>query len=221
MSSEPTVKSILLGTKSDGTLTPVLVDTDGNLIAQLEASPTIDIGDVTLLAGTAEIGKLAAGTAIIGKVGVDQTTDATTNAVNVLPTSGAAANTARTTATKVLAVQHVDAVGNVLSASPVLGANAVVPTQITKTVAAIATPEALAADGTFFQTATIIAKKAARTANTGIVYLGIGATNDTQALPLNPGDVYEVNAPVGQKYDLNDFYLDVATAADGVVIIYS
>lgn len=33
-----------------------------------------------------------------------------------------AANTARTTATKVLAVQHVDAAGNVLPASPVLGA---------------------------------------------------------------------------------------------------
>ena len=33
-----------------------------------------------------------------------------------------AANTARTTATVVLAVQHVDAAGNVLSASPVLGA---------------------------------------------------------------------------------------------------
>jgi hypothetical protein len=33
-----------------------------------------------------------------------------------------AANTARTTATKVIAVQHVDAAGNVLPASPVLGA---------------------------------------------------------------------------------------------------
>ena len=42
-------------------------------IVRLETSPTIDIGDVTLLAGTAEIGKLGAGTAIIGKVGVDIT----------------------------------------------------------------------------------------------------------------------------------------------------
>ncbi len=96
-----------------------------------------------------------------------------------------------------------------------------VPVQVTKTVAATATPEALAADGTFFQAATLIGKKAARTLNTGTVYLGIGATNDTQALEILPGEVIEITAPPGQKYDLNDWYLDVATAADGVVIIYS
>ena len=50
-------------------------------VVRLETSPSIDIGDVTLLAGTAEIGKLAAGTALIGKVGIDQTTVGTTNAV--------------------------------------------------------------------------------------------------------------------------------------------
>lgn len=37
-----------------------------------------------------------------------------------------AANTARTTATNVLAVQHVDAAGNVLPASPVLGAGSAI-----------------------------------------------------------------------------------------------
>lgn len=116
MGAEPVVKSILMGTKGDGTLTPILVDNDGNLVIQLEAAPTIEIGDVQLLAGTA----------IAGKFGIDQTTDGTTNGVNVLPTSGAAANTARTTATKVLAVQHVDAAGNVLSATPVLGAGSAI-----------------------------------------------------------------------------------------------
>ena len=96
-----------------------------------------------------------------------------------------------------------------------------VPVQITKTVAAAATPEALAADGTFFRSATIIASKAARVLNTGLVYLGIGATNDASALELSPGDVYTITAPLGQQYDLNDWYLDVVTAADGVVVIYS
>ena len=67
-----------------------------------------------------------------------------------------AANTARTTATKVLAVQHVDAAGNVLPASPVLGAgNALIGTvSITdisngdyKTIAASQTDTVLGATG--------------------------------------------------------------------------
>lgn len=96
-----------------------------------------------------------------------------------------------------------------------------VPVQVTKTVAAIATPEALAADGTFFRTATLVGKKAARTNNVGIVYLGIGSTNDTQALEIAAGQVVSITAPTGQRYDLNDWYLDVLNAGDGVIIIYS
>lgn len=46
---------------------------------------------------------------------------ATDTRANILP-----ANTARTTATNVIAVQHVDAAGNVLSASPVLGAGSAI-----------------------------------------------------------------------------------------------
>lgn len=61
-------------------------------IVRLEASASIDIGDVTLLAGTAEIGKLGAGSALIGKVGIDQTTPGTTNAV--VEASAAAIKTA-------------------------------------------------------------------------------------------------------------------------------
>jgi hypothetical protein len=95
------------------------------------------------------------------------------------------------------------------------------PTQITKTVAAIGTPEALAADGTFFRTATIIGKKAPRIDNVGIVYLGIGAGNDTQPYEITPGETIELSAPPGEKYDLNDWYCDVLNAGDGVIIIYS
>ena len=95
------------------------------------------------------------------------------------------------------------------------------PTQITKTIAAVATPEALAADGTFFRSAILIGKKSARTANVGIVYLGIGVTNDTQAFEISPSQVININAPPGEKYDLNDWGLDVLNAGDGVIIIYS
>lgn len=95
------------------------------------------------------------------------------------------------------------------------------PTQITKTIAAVSTPEALAADGTFFRRAMLIGKKAARTNNAGIVYLGIGDTNDTQALEISPNEPINIVAPPGEKYDLNDWYLDVLNVGDGVIIIYS
>ena len=65
--------------------------------------------NVTLSAGDVELGALEL---------KNSDTDAR---ANVLP-----ANTARTTATNVLAVQHVDAAGNVLPASPVLGAGAAI-----------------------------------------------------------------------------------------------
>lgn len=96
-----------------------------------------------------------------------------------------------------------------------------VPTQVIKTVAATGTPEALAANNTFFSTALIGGVKAARTANVGIVYLGIGSGNDTQPFAINPSEWLTINAPVGQKFDLNDWYLDVLNAGDGVAIIYS
>lgn len=98
---------------------------------------------------------------------------------------------------------------------------ATTPTQITKTVAAIGTPEALAADGTYFRTAKLIGKKAARTDNVGIVYLGIGGTNDTQPFPVNPGEEIEIKVPPGEKFDLNDWYCDVLNAGDGLTIIYA
>lgn len=102
-----------------------------------------------------------------------------------------------------------------------LPAATTVPVQVTKTVAASGTPEALAADGTFFLTATLIGKRSARVNNTSSVFLGIGSGNDTQALEISPGEVVQITASDGQRYDLNDWYLDVVTNADGVIIIYS
>lgn len=95
------------------------------------------------------------------------------------------------------------------------------PTQIFPTTAAAGTPEALAADNTFFRTATLIGLKAARIANVGNVYLGIGATNDTQPILISPNEIINLLAPPGEKYDLNDFYLDVLNAGDGLAIMYS
>lgn len=61
-------------TYTAGDVAGISLDTGGAVRVSLAASPTIDIGDVTLLAGSA----------IVGKVGIDQTTPGTTNAVAVI-----------------------------------------------------------------------------------------------------------------------------------------
>jgi hypothetical protein len=98
---------------------------------------------------------------------------------------------------------------------------ATTPAQFIKTVAATGTPEAIAPDGTYFQSATLIGLKAARTNNVGNVFIGIGAPNDTQIITLTPGEIKGIKAPPGQKFDFNDFYVDVLNAGDGVAVVYS
>ena len=95
-----------------------------------------------------------------------------------------------------------------------------VPTQIIKIVTAAGTPEAIAADGTYFRQATIIGKKSARTNNTSAVYLGVSSTNDTQAITIQPGESQTISMPREGMGDLNDWYIDVETAGDGVIVIY-
>ena len=92
--------------------------------------------------------------------------------------------------------------------------------QLTKTVAAAGTPEAIAGDGTDFRIATILGKKAARTNNTGAVYVGIGSTNDTQPFVIQPGETITISMAEGKKGDLNDWCVDVENAGDGVIVIY-
>ena len=96
-----------------------------------------------------------------------------------------------------------------------------VPRTLSKTVAAIGTPERISLTDEYFRKATIMGLKADRTANTGIIYLGVGATNDTQPFAIAAGAVIYINAPVGSRYNWKDWWLDAATAADGVVILYS
>ena len=117
----------------------------------------------------------------------------------------------------------VDDQGNGLPVNPgpPEAADATVPIQILKTVADPGTPEALAVDGTFFRTATLIAHNDWDVSNTGNVRLGASSINGRQPVTMPPGSVWNIIAPDGQKYDLNDYYLDVDTAADGVVIEYS
>lgn len=94
-------------------------------------------------------------------------------------------------------------------------------THLSKTVADIDVPERIASQpGTYFRHATIMGKKDARTNNTGAVYIGPASGNSTQPLSLSAGGELTISAPIGCKLDLYDFYLDVATAGDGVQVLY-
>lgn len=94
--------------------------------------------------------------------------------------------------------------------------------QATKTVAATGTPERLVATaGTYlFQFAVLFGKKAPRTDNTSDAYVGVTATDDTQPYLIPVGLTVSIEAPEGMLFDLYDFYLDVGTNGDGVVIWY-
>lgn len=82
-------------------------------------------------------------------------------------------------------------------------------------------PIALAPAGTYASSVTLIGNKTARTANTGTVYVGPTATNDAQPVSVTSGQTVTIVAPPGEWIDLNEWYLDVATANDGLVIIWT
>lgn len=93
--------------------------------------------------------------------------------------------------------------------------------QLVKTIAAIATPERVSATSKKFRTAIFIGNKAARTANTGDVWIGPTSTDNDQPLKIATGAVVTITAPEGQELDLFDVWLDAATIGDGVVVLYS
>ena len=88
---------------TDGDYAPLQVDADGGLflaplpagsaaIGKLAANSGVDIGDVTLTAGTA----------LIGKVGIDQTTPGTTDQMSIATGQGAGATIGVTSGAKVI-----------------------------------------------------------------------------------------------------------------------
>ena len=101
------------------------------------------------------------------------------------------------------------------------GLSKVVPQQLIKTVASNGTPERVSPVPRKFRTATFVGNKAARTANTGTVYLGWSSVNDEQFIPVTTGASVTINAPSGEAYDLFDLWIDCATNADGVCVFFA
>jgi hypothetical protein len=93
--------------------------------------------------------------------------------------------------------------------------------QFTKTNASTSSPVRLAAQGTFATKVTIIGNKSARVANTGTVYIGPTSTDDAQAIAVTTGQTVTITPAQGEFIDLYEWYLDPATANDGVVVIYT
>jgi hypothetical protein len=90
--------------------------------------------------------------------------------------------------------------------------------RVTRDLATAATGTLTAKADLWFRTARCRGLKAARTANTGIVYLGLDATNDTQPFSIAASAELVLEAPTGARLNLADLWVDVATNADGVVI---
>lgn len=72
----------------------------------------------------------------------------------------------------------------------------------------------------YYRRADFLGNKSWQTVNTGDIYLGVSSTNAEQpVLVSSGGSAYEEAAP-GAKLGLHDLYLDVATANDGVVVVF-
>lgn len=82
------------------------------------------------------------------------------------------------------------------------------------------TPAALAADATYFTSATLQAGRALA-ANASLITIGGNTAYTSQrATELAPGDTWTIEARPGTKLDLNDFLIDGINTDDGVRIMY-
>ena len=92
--------------------------------------------------------------------------------------------------------------------------------QIIPISTATGTPTAWTNASTWVRKVTILGKKAARTDNVGTVYIGPTSANDTQGFAIVAGGEATLEAAPGTLINLADWYVDVTTANDGVMLIY-
>lgn len=85
--------------------------------------------------------------------------------------------------------------------------------------ASTSVPVRLSSNHVAFASMTVIGNKSARVANTGTVYIGPAAGNDEQPMAITSGATITLVAPAGETIDLYNWWLDPATADDGVVLL--
>ncbi len=91
----------------------------------------------------------------------------------------------------------------------------------TTTNTSTSVPVALSSTNLWVTEVTILAKRNARTDNTGDIYLGEIDTNDEQPFKMTPGAEASFQIPSAEAINLKNWYLDVTTVNDGVVILYT
>jgi hypothetical protein len=72
----------------------------------------------------------------------------------------------------------------------------------------------------WFRAATFLGRNAVRTPNTGNVWIGPNSANDTQPFVIGSDGEVGLPAPTGTRLNAAQWYIDVATNADGAVILF-
>lgn len=71
-----------------------------------------------------------------------------------------------------------------------------------------------------FVCASLMGFKSPQTQNTGLVYFGVTSVDGEQPYQVMPTGVYVLNVVTTRNLSLNNYYLDVQTANDGLVISF-
>lgn len=142
---------------------------------------------------------------------------AATNQLNNLSNFLASATNSLTHQSNFLAsaTNSLNAISNILT-GVTAAAGTMVFTNITNADPAV--PVVLGVAGWTFKAITFNGFKAARTANVGTVYIQGAAANDSVGIQLLSQGIITVEAAPGTTLNASQFYLDVVTANDGVVI---
>lgn len=82
------------------------------------------------------------------------------------------------------------------------------------------TPAPLSSTTVLCKSVEIFARKHGRTANTGDIYVGFAATNDSQQRQLTPGQSLSIDAAEGEQLDLSTIYVDITSAGDEACYVY-
>jgi len=109
-------------------------------------------------------------------------------------------------------------IGKVGIDQPVASSTHIAPFNGTQDVAVAGTAEALVGVATYAISLVIVA----RGTNTGAVYIGNASVDkDTsKQLILSPGNTMTIDAPLGYKIGVHDWYIDADNPTDGVDFIY-
>ena len=89
-----------------------------------------------------------------------------------------------------------------------------------KTAAATGTPARITTTAQWFRKASIYGKATVQgAANTDKVWIGVSSVDGENAIEVLAGGEVIIEAPEGGRYNLADFYVDVAVNGEGVVVV--